>query len=97
VGSRQWGWYLQSGFDVLSLKAGSRAALIPFVRYERYDTQSRVPAGYSRNPENDVKLLTIGAVFKPIEPIAVKLDWQQRKNAASTGVNQWNVGLGYLF
>lgn len=97
VGSRQWGWYLQSGFDVLSLKAGSRAALIPFVRYERYDTQSRVPAGYSRNPENDVKLLTIGVVFKPIEPIAVKLDWQQRKNAASTGVNQWNVGLGYLF
>jgi len=97
VGSRQWGWYLQSGFDVLSLKAGSRAALIPFVRYERYDTQSRVPAGYSRNPENDVKLLTIGAVFKPIEPIAVKLDWQQRKNAARTGVNQWNVGLGYLF
>ena len=97
VGSRQWGWYLQGGFDVLSLKAGSRAALIPFVRYERYDTQSRVPAGYSRNPENDVKLLTIGAVFKPIEPIAVKLDWQQRKNAARTGVNQWNVGLGYLF
>ena len=97
VGSRQWGWYLQGGFDVLSLKAGSRAALIPFVRYERYDTQSEVPAGYERNPENDVKLLTIGAVFKPIEPIAVKLDWQRRKNGASTGVNQWNVGLGYLF
>ncbi len=97
VGSRQWGWYLQGGFDLLSLKAGSRAALIPFLRYERYDTQSRVPAGYSRNPENDVKLFTIGAVFKPIEPIAVKLDWQQRKNAASTGVNQWNVALGYLF
>ena len=38
-----------------------------------------------------------GAVFKPIEPIAIKIDWQQRKNAARTGVNQWNVGLGYLF
>ncbi|HKF43600.1 MAG TPA: TonB-dependent receptor, partial [Thermoanaerobaculia bacterium] len=97
VGSRQWGWYLQGGFDVLSLKAGSRASLIPFVRYERYDTQSEVPSGYERNPENDVKLFTVGAVFKPIEPIAIKLDWQQRKNAASTGVNQWNIGLGYLF
>jgi hypothetical protein len=97
VGSRQWGWYLQGGFDVFSLKAGSRASLIPFVRYERYDTQSEVPTGYERNPENDVKLLTVGAVFKPIEPIALKLDWQQKKNAASTGVNQWNVGLGYLF
>lgn len=97
VGSRQWGWYLQGGFDVLSLKAGSRASLIPFVRYERYDTQSRVPSGYSRNPENDVELLTVGAVFKPIEPIAVKFDWQQKKNSASTGVDQWNIGLGYLF
>jgi tetrahydromethanopterin S-methyltransferase subunit G len=97
VGSRQWGWYLQGGFDVLSFNAGSRASLIPFVRYERYDTQSRVPSGYSRNPQNDAELLTIGAVFKPIEPIAVKFDWQQKKNAASTGVDQWNIGLGYLF
>jgi hypothetical protein len=97
VGSRQWGWYLQGGFDVLSLRPGARASLIPFARYERYDTQSRVPAGYSRNPENEAKILTLGAVFKPIEPIAIKIDWQQRKNAASTGVNQWNVGLGYLF
>jgi len=97
VGSRQWGWYLQGGFDVLSLRSGSRASLTPFVRYERYETQAEVPASYSRNPENDVKVLTIGAVLKPIEPIAIKIDWQQRKNAARTGVNQWNVGLGYLF
>ncbi|HEY3123610.1 MAG TPA: hypothetical protein VGK70_06070 [Thermoanaerobaculia bacterium] len=97
VGSRQWGWYLQGGFDVLSLKPGARASLIPFARYERYDTQSEVPAGYSRNPENEAKVLTLGAVFKPIEPIAIKIDWQRRRNAARTGINQWNVGLGYLF
>jgi len=97
VGRRQWGWYLQAGFDVLTLKAGVRASLTPFVRYERYDTQARVPEGFERNPENDVKVLSMGAVFKPIEPIAVKIDWQQRKNAARTGVDQWNVGLGYLF
>ena len=97
VGRRQWGWYLQGGFDVLSLAAGARASLTPFARYERYDTQAKVPAGYARNSENDVKLLTAGVVFKPIDPIAIKVDWQQRRNAASTGVNQWNVGLGYLF
>jgi hypothetical protein len=97
VGSRQWGWYLQGGFDVLSLRSGSRASLTPFVRYERYDTQAEVPAGYLRNLENDATVLTVGAVFKPIEPIALKLDWQQRRNAARTGVDQWNLGLGYLF
>jgi outer membrane murein-binding lipoprotein Lpp len=97
VGSRQCGWYLQGGFDLLSLESGARASLIPFARYERYDTQSEVPTGYSRNPENEAKVLTLGAVFKPIEPIAIKIDWQRRRNAARTGVNQWNVGLGYLF
>mgnify|MGYP001144848229 CR=1 FL=1 len=40
VGSRQQGWYLQAAFDVLSLRAGARSALFPFVRYERFDTQS---------------------------------------------------------
>ena len=97
VGSRQWGWYVQGGFDLFSLKAGSRLSLTPFVRYERFDTQAAVPAGYERNPENDVTVLTVGAVFKPIDPIAIKLDWQKRTNVARTGVNQWNVGLGYLF
>jgi hypothetical protein len=97
IGRRQWGWYLQGGFDVLSLRAGARASLTPFLRYERYDTQAQVPSGYARNPENDAKVLTVGAVFKPIEPIAVKIDWQRRRNAARTGVDQWNVGLGYLF
>ena len=97
VGSRQWGWYVQGGFDVLSSTPGARASLTPFVRCERYDTQARVPSGYARSPANDVTLLTLGAVFKPIEPIAIKVDWQQRKTAARTGINQWNVGLGYLF
>jgi hypothetical protein len=97
VGRRQWGWYVQAGFDVLSLRPAARASLTPFLRYERYDTQAQVPSGYARNPENDATLLTAGVVFKPIEPIAVKVDWQRRRNAARTGVNQWNVGLGYLF
>jgi hypothetical protein len=97
IGRRQWGWYLQAGFDVLSLRAGARASLTPLVRYERYDTQAQVPSGYARNPENDATVLTAGAVYKPIEPIALKVDWQRRSNAARTGVNQWNVGLGYLF
>jgi hypothetical protein len=97
VGSRQWGWYLQGGFDVFSLKASARASLTPFLRYERFDTQASVPEGYDRDPENDATVLTLGAVFKPIDPIAIKLDWQRRTNKARTGVDQWNVGLGYLF
>jgi hypothetical protein len=56
-----------------------------------------VPAGYSRNPENDNRELTLGLAFAPIDRLVLKADWQQRENAAKTGVNQFNVGLGYIF
>jgi hypothetical protein len=97
VGSRQEGWYFQAAFDLLSLKPGSKAGLLPYLRYERYDTQAHVPAGYERNPANENRELTVGLAFKPIDPLIVKADWQQRRNAAHTGVNQWNIALGYLF
>jgi hypothetical protein len=97
VGSAQEGWYLQGGFDVLSLVAGSKMNLIPFVRYEQYDTQAEVPVGYARNPENDVHALTLGAIYQPIPQIILKADWQQKHNAANTGVNVWNMSLGYVF
>lgn len=97
VGSRQEGWYAQVGFDVLSLVSGSRMNLIPFARYEQYDTQASVPVGYLRNPENDVHGWTFGAVYQPIPQLILKADWQQRHNEAQTGVNVWNVSLGYVF
>jgi len=97
VGSVQEGWYGQLGYDVLSLVPGSRMNLIPFARYEQYDTQAQVPAGYLRNPANDVRGWTFGAVYQPIPQLVLKADWQQRQNAAQTGVNQWNVSLGYVF
>lgn len=97
VGSRQEGWYLQGAFDLMSLAAGAKAALLPYVRVEQYDTQASVPVGYERDPANNVHELTVGLAFKPIDQLIVKADWQQRRNAARTGVNQWNVALGYIF
>jgi hypothetical protein len=97
VGSRQEGWYVQGAFDVLSLVPGAKAALLPYARYEEYDTQARVPAGYARNPANDNRELTLGLAFQPIDQLIFKADWQERHNAARTGVNQWNVSLGYIF
>jgi hypothetical protein len=97
VGSRQEGWYVQGGYDVLSLCADSRMNLIPFVRYEQYDTQAAVPVGYERNPENDVKELTLGLAYQPIPQLILKADWQQRHNAAQTGTNVFNASLGYVF
>ena len=97
VGKKQEGWYAEAGFDVLSLARAMRMSLTPFVRYEAWDTQAAVPDGYARNPENDVRQWTAGLVFKPIPQVVVKVDGQWRQNAARTGVNQFNVALGYEF
>ena len=97
IGSRQEGWYLEGAYDVLSGNAGTRLSLLPYVRYEAFDTQAAVPAGYARNPANDVRQWTLGLAFQPIEPLIVKADWQRRRDAASTGVNRWNVALGWIF
>ncbi|MGH9369206.1 MAG: hypothetical protein ACRD3M_16210, partial [Thermoanaerobaculia bacterium] len=101
VPSRFAGGYAEAGFDVLFFRQGGgrlpEAALLPFARYERYDTQQRVPAGFAANPANDVTLWTFGAMFTPIPQIALKADYQSYRNEARTGISQWNLSLGWLF
>ncbi len=98
VGSRQFGWYAEAGYDVLRLFApGSEWTVTPYVRYERYDTQDEVPVGYAANPANDRTLVTAGAALYPHPQVVLKADQQWRMNEAETGQNQFNVALGYLF
>lgn len=96
VGERFQGSYVEGGFDVLSLRGG-RASFVPFVRHERLETQKQVPAGFARDRANDVRVWTVGANYRPIPQVVVKLDYQDFANEARTGVDQWNLGLGWLF
>ncbi len=94
VGTQQWGGYLELGYDVLQ---GSRMALVPYVRYERLDTQQAVVPGVTRDLGEDRTLLTAGLAFKPIPQVAVKADWTRDENHARTGRNQFSLALGYTF
>jgi hypothetical protein len=97
IGKAQSGAYAEVGYDVLSLRPGSRQRLIPFVRFEAYDTQSEVPAGFERDPANDVHTLTFGFNFYPIDQLVVKADVLRMRNEAKTGQNEIQIGLGYVF
>jgi hypothetical protein len=97
VGDSQYGWYGEVGYDVLTHVTAARQALIPYARYERLDTQDSVPSGFAADPANDVLLLTLGAMWKPIPNIALKLDWNQQKTAAQTGFDEVNLSLGFMF
>ena len=98
IGSRLQGAYVEAAYDLLTLAGKvSSQSLIPFVRYERFDTQAEVPSGFARDPANDQRLLTFGFGFKPHPSVALKLDYQDFDNRAGTGTNQWNFAIGYLF
>lgn len=98
VGSRLFGGYAEAAFDVLTLVEKNKGqSLSPFFRYERYDTQLKTPGAFAKDPANSRVEYTLGATYKPIPQIALKLDQQWKRNQARTGVNQWNLGLAYIF
>lgn len=96
LGTRQFGGYLEGGYDVLS-SLDSRQALIPYVRWERLNSQQAVVTGITADLANDQTLLTTGVAYKPIPQIAVKVDFTRNENHALTGRNQFNLALGYYF
>ncbi len=96
VGEVLEGGYLQVGYDVLA-RVTQQAALAPFYRFERVNTQAKVPAGFSSNPATDGTFHTLGVEFKPLVQVVVKADYQWVSNRAGTGVSQFNVSLGYAF
>lgn len=98
VGSELRGWYVEGGYDLLQrLLPGSAHEVVPYARFEKLDTQAEVPSGFTSSPANDLTVLTLGAAYFPHPQIVVKSDWQKRTNEARTGINQWNIALGYLF
>jgi hypothetical protein len=96
IGESMQGGYLQVGYDLFAHR-GTGRSLIPYGRWERYDTQHEVPAGFSRDPANDAEVFTLGIAWKPLDQIIFKLDRMDRDNEAGTGKDQWNVAVGYLF
>jgi hypothetical protein len=97
VGDRIGGYYVEGAYDVMPLFcAASDAALLPFVRYERYNTQSSV-TGFTANPLYDRNEVTIGATLKPTFNTAVKIDYQFLNNAADANTKMLNIGIGYHF
>ena len=60
--------------------------LAPYFRYERINTQFRVPSlpGRAADPTRDVSILEAGLTFKPHPQVAVKLSYRDSSNDAGT-------------
>lgn len=87
-----YGWYGQAAYHVW--KNGDMR-LSPFVRYERYNTQDSVDAGYTANPLNDETVVTAGANFNLSREVVLKADYQNYKT--DNKKDRFNLGVGYMF
>lgn len=96
IAERMKGGYLQAGYNVLSRRHDTMT-LTPYFRYEVVDTQNKMPFGFTANPVYDRTFYTLGLEYKPIYNIVVKGDYQWQRNDLKSGVNQFNIALGYSF
>ena len=96
IGRELLGYYFQAGYDVLR-SFETEHQIIPYARYEHINTQWTVPDGYSRDLANERDIISVGLAYKPIVNTVVKADYQFHDNRAITGVDQFNIALGFLF
>ena len=70
-------------------------SLTPFLRYEHYNTQAKMPAGFGADPLNDERVSTVGLSFKLHPQVVLKTDWQNYRR--DNNKDRFNVGIGYMF
>ena len=98
VAEQMEGGYVQVGYNVLSqVPQAGGVGLTPYVRYEKVDTQATMPTGFGRSLSTDNTFVTLGVELKPIPNIVVKVDHAWVSNAADSGINQFNISVGYAF
>jgi len=90
------GGYIQLGYNLLSHKS-ENMRITPYYRFEKLNTQESVPQDFVADPAQNRKLHTCGIEFRPITNITIKGDYQWIKNQAGSGLNQFNLNLGYSF
>lgn len=91
------GFYLEGSYFVVPRPAPRELAV--FVRYENFDTQYRMPAGFQPLPEFDRDAWIVGVTYFPDPDVAVKIDYTVLRNQSGVIVapNSLNLGLGWWF
>jgi hypothetical protein len=91
------GGYLEAGYRFLA--SPSLGEIGGFVRYENFDTQYRMPAGYLPLKEFDRDAWVFGATYWPEPDVAVKADYvaQRNRSAVIAAPNSFNLGIGWWF
>jgi len=97
LGSRMFGYYLEIAYDVLS-HTDSKQKLIPFIRYEKYNTHAATDGQLSINPAYNRNEIVTGINYYLSDKSVLKADIQLFGSEDHEGFSKrLNFGVGVWF
>lgn len=98
VGSENYGWYTEVGYDILPLIFKDTAQyLAPFFRYEQFDTIAKAPTDFPDDGNMDRHIYQIGLQYKPIPNVVIKADYRNISAKKGSVPDDFNLGFGFIF
>lgn len=97
VGSQMLGAYVEPAFHLFPKKRSQD--VIVFSRYEKYNTQYKMPSGYTALAQFDRSSWILGATYKPVADVAIKFDYNFNRSASKVlrPLDSINLGIGWWF
>ncbi len=98
LGSSMIGYYAEAGYNVFRFLQNTNTELIPYVRYENYNTHHAVSGGLVKNKAYNNNVITTGLTYKLVKGVALKADMQFSKSEAATEYSKvFSAGVGVMF
>ncbi len=98
LGSSLGGWYGEVSYDLFHGAEQFESGLIPFVRFEQYNTHASVEPNTSLNPSYNRSDLTVGLGWRMARGAMLKADYQVfNKKGESDSKQQFNMGVAVWF
>lgn len=97
VASQMRGYYMEPAVHLLPRRF--RHDLIAFSRFERYNTQQKMPSGYLPLAQFNRSSWVTGLTYKPVPDVAIKFDYVFNRNQSAVvrALNGLNLGIGWWF
>ncbi|MFY9153761.1 MAG: hypothetical protein WAO52_17210 [Prolixibacteraceae bacterium] len=98
LGSKMTGFYVEAAYNVFRSLEKVKSELVPFVRFEGYNTHASVPLNISINKAYKNSAITTGLTLKLAQGAVLKTDMQFVKSDSESSYSKvFSAGLGVMF
>ncbi len=98
LGSSLTGYYLEAGYNVFRNAGNIQSSLMPFARYESWNTQNSMEGNRNPDPSYHKKAITCGLEWEMARGALLKADMQFLKAKPDNEFTKmFNAGVGIMF